>query len=170
MNQIFTEIIAKIKDIPLYEAILFLLYFSFSLQFNLFGIKYIITIIFLEFICCVCKNLFGNDLSHESSKEFYCLMLIIFLFGIIMNNIQFHSFKWLRIALNKLFSIKIEKVRVLTKYLDTIFKTIIGYQSTSIIVYEAFHSEQLNETLTTLVEKLFTIFFLYIALVFFSWQ
>lgn len=45
MNQIFTEIIAKIKDIPLYEAILFLLYFSFSLQFNLFGIKYIITII-----------------------------------------------------------------------------------------------------------------------------
>ena len=41
MNQIFTEIIAKIKDIPLYEAILFLLYFSFSLQFNLFGIKYI---------------------------------------------------------------------------------------------------------------------------------
>ena len=26
MNQIFTEIIAKIKDIPLYEAILFLLY------------------------------------------------------------------------------------------------------------------------------------------------
>lgn len=29
MNQIFTEIIAKIKDIPLYEAILFLLYFSF---------------------------------------------------------------------------------------------------------------------------------------------
>lgn len=68
MNQIFTEIIAKIKDIPLYEAILFLLYFSFSLQFNLFGIKYIITIIFLEFICCVCKNLFGNDLSHESSK------------------------------------------------------------------------------------------------------
>ena len=94
MNQIFTEIIAKIKDIPLYEAILFLLYFSFSLQFNLFGIKYIIIIIFLEFICCVCKNLFGNDLSHESSKEFYCLMLIIFLFGIIMNNIQFHSFKW----------------------------------------------------------------------------
>lgn len=69
MNQIFTEIIAKIKDIPLYEAILFLLYFSFSLQFNLFGIKYIITIIFLEFICCVCKNLFGNDLSHESSEE-----------------------------------------------------------------------------------------------------
>lgn len=89
---------------------------------------------------------------------------------IIMNNIQFHSFKWLRIALNKLFSIKIEKVRVLTKYLDTIFKTIIGYQSTSIIVYEAFHSEQLNATLTTLVEKLFTTFFLYIALVFFSWQ
>ena len=39
MNQIFTEIIAKIKDIPLYEAILFLLYFSFSLQFNLFGIN-----------------------------------------------------------------------------------------------------------------------------------
>lgn len=115
MNQIFTEIIAKIKDIPLYEAILFLLYFSFSLQFNLFGIKYIITIIFLEFICCVCKNLFGNDLSHESSKEF-------------------------------------------------------GYQSTSVIVYEAFHSEQLNATLTTLVEKLFTTFFLYIALVFFSWQ
>ena len=33
MNQIFTEIIAKIKDIPLYEAILFLLYFCFSLQF-----------------------------------------------------------------------------------------------------------------------------------------
>lgn len=83
-----------------------------------------------------------------------------------MNNIQFHSFKWLRIALNKLFSIKIEKVRVLTKYLDTIFKTIIGYQSTSVIVYEAFHSEQLNATLTTLVEKLFTTFFLYIALVF----
>ena len=82
-----------------------------------------------------------------------------------MNNIQFHSFKWLRIALNKLFSIKIEKVRVLTKYLDTIFKTIIGYQSTSVIVYEAFHSEQLNATLTTLVEKLFTTFFLYIALV-----
>lgn len=132
--------------------------------------KYIITIIFLEFICCVCKNLFGNDLSHESSEEFYCLMLIIFLFGIIMNNIQFHSFKWLRIALNKLFSIKIEKVRVLAKYLDTIFKTIIGYQSTSVIVYEAFHSEQLNATLTTLVEKLFTTFFLYIALVFFSWQ
>lgn len=79
---------------------------------------------------------------------------------------QFHSFKWLRIALNKLFSIKIEKVRVLTKYLDTIFKTIIGYQSTSIIIYEAFHSEQLNATLTTLVEKLFTTFFLYIALVF----
>ena len=71
---------------------------------------------------------------------------------------------------NKLFSIKIEKVRVLTKYLDTIFKTIIGYQSTSVIVYEAFHSEQLNATLTTLVEKLFTTFFLYIALVFFSWQ
>lgn len=125
MNQIFAEIIAKIKDIPLYEAILFLLYFSFSLQFNLFGIKYIITIIFLEFICCVCKNLFRNDLSHESSKEFYCLMLIIFLFGIIMNNIQFHSFKWLRIALNKLFSIKIEKVRVLTKYLDTILKQLL---------------------------------------------
>lgn len=83
-----------------------------------------------------------------------------------MNNIQFHSFKWLRIALNKLFSIKIEKVRVLTKYLDTIFKTIIGYQSTSIIVYEAFHSEQLNATLTTLVEKLLTTFFLYIVLVF----
>lgn len=61
-------------------------------------------------------------------------------------------------------------VRVLTKYLDTIFKTIIGYQSTSVIVYEAFHSEQLNATLTTLVEKLFTTFFLYIALVFFSWQ
>lgn len=55
---------------------------------------------------------------------------------------------------NKLFSIKIEKVRVLTKYLDTIFKTIIGYQSTSIIVYEAFHSEQLNATLTTLAEKI----------------
>lgn len=129
MNQIFTEIIAKIKDIPLYEAILFLLYFSFSLQFNLFGIKYIITIIFLEFICCVCKNLFGNDLSHESSKEFYCLMLIIFLFGIIMNNIQFHSFKWLRIALNKLFSIKIEKVRVLTKYLNTLFLSHLINQS-----------------------------------------
>lgn len=42
--------------------------------------------------------------------------------------------------------------------------------STSVIIYEAFHSEQLNATLTTLVEKLFTTFFLYIALVFFSWQ
>lgn len=70
MNQIFTEIIAKIEDIPLYEAILFLLYFSFSLQFNLFGIKYIITIVFLEFICCVCKNLFGNDLSMNLVRNF----------------------------------------------------------------------------------------------------
>ena len=154
----------------MYKIILFIFYFSFSLQFNLFGIKYIITIIFLEFICCVCKNLFGNDLSHESSNEYYYLLLIIAFVGIIMSNIQFHSFKWFRISLNKLFSIKIQKVRVLTKYLDTIFKTIIGYQSTSIIVYEMFHSEQSNAALTTLVEKLFATFFLYIALVFFSWQ
>ena len=77
MNQIFTEIVNEIKKSSLNELAGFIFYFSYSISLNIFGIKYLLTLISLLIFTLFCKKLCGKILDIMKTKIYilclYCL-------------------------------------------------------------------------------------------------
>lgn len=168
MNQIFTEIINKIKSSSLIELAAFLLYFSFSISLNIFGNKYLLTLITLLIFTLFCKKLCGTNISYKENKNLYFLFILFLVIGIILCTFNLHSFKWLTTMLHKLFFIRITNIKSIVYYTNMLLKVLISYKSVCIILYVAFYSNENSQLPHVLIEQYLNFFIFFIALYYFS--
>lgn len=168
MNQIFTEIVNEIKKSSLNELAGFIFYFSYSISLNIFGIKYLLTLISLLIFTLFCKKLCGKNIRYNENKNLYSLFILFILIGLVLCIFNLHSFKWLTTMLYKLFYIRITNIKSIVYYSNILFKVLISYKSVCIILYDAFNSNEDNYLTHALTEQYFSFSVLFIALYFFS--
>ena len=163
MNELYTKILDYIFSKSIFKLSFFLIYFSFTVYFNMFNLRYTILI-----FCFVVIYLFQKFISCESLsyEEIYQILIILMLISIELMTLNFNQFKWLRNFLSVMFDIKISSnIFVKIRYVEIILKTLIEYKSISIICSEIMNK---NEYRHQLFEEYLSLVLLHISLTFFS--
>lgn len=166
MNELYTKILDYIFSKSIFKLSFFLIYFSFTVYFNMFNLRYTILIFCFVVIYLFQKFISCESLSYKENEEIYQILIILMLISIELMTLNFNQFKWLRNFLSVMFDIKISSnVFVKIRYVEIILKTLIEYKSISIICSEIMNK---NEYRHQLFEEYLSLVLLHISLTFFS--
>lgn len=166
MNELYTKILDYIFSKSIFKLSFFLIYFSFTVYFNMFNLRYTILIFCFVVIYLFQKFISCESLSYKENEEIYQILIILMLISIELMTLNFNQFKWLRNFLSVMFDIKISSnIFVKTRYVEIILKTLIEYKSISIICSEIMNK---NEYRHQLFEEYLSLVLLHISLTFFS--
>lgn len=166
MNELYTKISDYIFSKSIFKLSFFLIYFSFTVYFNMFNLRYTILIFCFVVIYLFQKFISCESLSYKENEEIYQILIILMLISIELMTLNFNQFKWLRNFLSVMFDIKISSnIFVKIRYVEIILKTLIEYKSISIICSEIMNK---NEYRHQLFEEYLSLVLLHISLTFFS--
>ena len=166
MNELYTKILDYIFSKSIFKLSFFLIYFSFTVYFNMFNLRYTILIFCFVVIYLFQKFISCESLSYKENEEIYQILIILMLISIELMILNFNQFKWLRNFLSVMFDIKISSnIFVKIRYVEIILKTLIEYKSISIICSEIMNK---NEYRHQLFEEYLSLVLLHISLTFFS--
>lgn len=166
MNELYTKILDYIFSKSIFKLSFFLIYFSFTVYFNMFNLRYTILIFCFVVIYLFQKFISCESLSYKENEEIYQILIILMLISIELMTLNFNQFKWLRNFLSVMFDIKISSnIFVKIRYVEIILKTLIEYKSISIICSEIMNK---NEYRYQLFEEYLSLVLLHISLTFFS--
>lgn len=166
MNELYTKILDYIFSKSIFKLSFFLIYFSFTVYFNMFNLRYTILIFCFVVIYLFQKFISCESLSYKENEEIYQILIILMLLSIELMTLNFNQFKWLRNFLSVMFDIKISSnIFVKIRYVEIILKTLIEYKSISIIYSEIMNK---NEYRHQLFEEYLSLVLLHISLTFFS--
>lgn len=166
MNELCTKILDYLFSKSIFKLSFFLIYFSFTVYFNMFNLKYTILIVCFVSVCLFQKHISCESLSYKDNEEFYQILIFLMLVSIELMTLNFNQFKWLRKFLSVMFDIKISSnFFVKIRYVEIILKTFIEYKSISIIGSEIMNK---NEYRHQLFEEYISLVLLHISLTFFS--
>ena len=166
MNELYTKILDYIFSKSIFKLSFFLIYFSFTVYFNMFNLRYTILIFCFVVIYLFQKLISCESLLYKENEEIYQILIILMLISIELMTLNFNQFKWLRNFLSVMFDIKISSnIFVKIRYVEIILKTLIEYKSISIICSEIMNK---NEYRHQLFEEYLSLVFLHISLTFFS--
>lgn len=166
MNELYTKILDYIFTKSIFKLSFFLIYFSFTVYFNMFNLRYTILIFCFVVIYLFQKFISCESLSYKENEEIYQILIILMLISIELMTLNFNQFKWLRNFLSVMFDIKISSnIFVKIRYVEIILKTLIEYKSISIICSEIMNK---NEYRHQLFEEYLSLVLLHISLTFFS--
>lgn len=166
MNELYTKILDYIFSKSIFKLSFFLIYFSFTVYFNMFNLRYTILIFCFVVIYLFKKFISCESLSYKENEEIYQILIILMLISIELMTLNFNQFKWLRNFLSVMFDIKISSnIFVKIRYVEIILKTLIEYKSISIICSEIMNK---NEYRHQLFEEYLSLVLLHISLTFFS--
>lgn len=166
MNELYTKILDYIFSKSIFKLSFFLIYFSFTIYFNMFNLRYTILIFCFVVIYLFQKFISCESLSYKENEEIYQILIILMLISIELMTLNFNQFKWLRNFLSVMFDIKISSnIFVKIRYVEIILKTLIEYKSISIICSEIMNK---NEYRHQLFEEYLSLVLLHISLTFFS--
>lgn len=166
MNELYTKILDYIFSKSIFKLSFFLIYFSFTVYFNMFNLRYTILIFCFVVIYLFQKFISCESLSYKENEEIYQILIILMLISIELMTLNFNQFKWLRNFLSVMFDIKISSnIFVKIRYVEIILKTLIEYKSISIICSENMNK---NEYRHQLFEEYLSLVLLHISLTFFS--
>lgn len=166
MNELYTKILDYIFSKSIFKLSFFLIYFSFTVYFNMFNLRYTILIFCFVVIYLFQKLISCESLSYKENEEIYQILIILMLISIELMTLNFNQFKWLRNFLSVMFDIKISSnIFAKIRYVEIILKTLIEYKSISIICSEIMNK---NEYRHQLFEKYLSLVLLHISLTFFS--
>lgn len=166
MNELYTKIFDYIFSKSIFKLSFFLIYFSFTVYFNMFNLRYTILIFCFVVIYLFQKFISCESLSYKENEEIYQILIILMLISIELMTLNFNQFKWLRNFLSVMFDIKISSnIFVKIRYVEIILKTLIEYKSISIICSEIMNK---NEYRHQLFEEYLSLVLLHISLTFFS--
>jgi len=166
MNELYTKILDYIFSKSIFKLSFFLIYFSFTVYFNMFNLRYTILIFCFVVIYLFQKFISCESLSYKENEEIYQILIILMLISIELMTLNFNQFKWLRNFLSVMFDIKISSnIFVKIRYVEIILKTLIEYKSISIICSEIMNK---NEYRHQLFEEYLSLVLLHISLTFFS--
>lgn len=166
MNELYTKILDCIFSKSIFKLSFFLIYFSFTIYFNMFNLRYTILIFCFVVIYLFQKFISCESLSYKENEEIYQILIILMLISIELMTLNFNQFKWLRNFLSVMFDIKISSnIFVKIRYVEIILKTLIEYKSISIICSEIMNK---NEYRHQLFEEYLSLVLLHISLTFFS--
>lgn len=166
MNELYTKILDYIFSNSIFKLSFFLIYFSFTVYFNMFNLRYTILIFCFVVIYLFQKFISCESLSYKENEEIYQILIILMLISIESMTLNFNQFKWLRNFLSVMFDIKISSnIFVKIRYIEIILKTLIEYKSISIICSEIMNK---NEYRHQLFEEYLSLVLLHISLTFFS--
>lgn len=166
MNELYTKILDYIFSKSIFKLSFFLIYFSFTVYFNMFNLRYTILIFCFVVIYLFQKFISCESLLYKENEEIYQILIILMLISIELMTLNFNQFKWLRNFLSVMFDIKISSnIFVKIRYVEIILKTLIEYKSISIICSEIMNK---NEYRHQLFEEYLSLVLLHISLTFFS--
>mgnify|MGYP000502044230 CR=1 FL=1 len=166
MNELYTKILDYVFSKSIFKLSFFLIYFSFTVYFNMFNLRYTILIFCFVVIYLFQKFISCESLSYKENEEIYQILIILMLISIELMTLNFNQFKWLRNFLSVMFDIKISSnIFVKIRYVEIILKTLIEYKSISIICSEIMNK---NEYRHQLFEEYLSLVLLHISLTFFS--
>lgn len=166
MNELYTKILDYIFSKSIFKLSFFLIYFSFTVYFNMFNLRYTILIFCFVVIYLFQKFISCESLSYKENEEIYQILIILMLISIELMTLNFNQFKWLRNFLSVMFDIKISSnIFVKIRYVEIVLKTLIEYKSISIICSEIMNK---NEYRHQLFEEYLSLVLLHISLTFFS--
>lgn len=166
MDELYTKILDYIFSKSIFKLSFFLIYFSFTVYFNMFNLRYTILIFCFVVIYLFQKFISCESLSYKENEEIYQILIILMLISIELMTLNFNQFKWLRNFLSVMFDIKISSnIFVKIRYVEIILKTLIEYKSISIICSEIMNK---NEYRHQLFEEYLSLVLLHISLTFFS--
>lgn len=107
MNELYTKILDYIFSKSIFKLSFFLIYFSFTVYFNMFNLRYTILIFCFVVIYLFQKFISCESLSYKENEEIYQILIILMLISIELMTLNFNQFKWLRNFLSVMFDIKI---------------------------------------------------------------
>lgn len=166
MIELCTKILDYLFSKSIFKLSFFLIYFSFTVYFNMFNLRYTILIVCFVSLCLFQKHISNESLSYKDNEEFYQILIFLMLGSIELLTLNFNQFKWLRKFLLVMFDIKISSnFFVKIRYVEIILKTLIEYKSISIIGSEIMNK---NEYRHQLFEEYISLVLLHISLTFFS--
>lgn len=166
MNELCNKIFDYLFSKSIFKLSYFLIYFSFTVYFNMFNLRYTILIFCFVVIYLFQKLISCESLSYKENEEIYQILIILMLGSIELMTLNFNQFKWLRNFLSVMFDIKISSdFFVKIRYVEIILKTFIEYKSISIIGSEILNK---NEYRHQLFEEYLSLVLLHISLTFFS--
>lgn len=148
MNELYTKILDYIFSKSIFKLSFFLIYFSFTVYFNMFNLRYTILIFCFVVIYLFQKFISCESLSYKENEEIYQILIILMLISIELMTLNFNQFKWLRNFLSVMFDIKISSnIFVKIRYVEIILKTLIEYKSISIICSEIMNKNEYRHQL-----------------------
>lgn len=166
MNELYTKILDYIFSKSIFKLSFFLIYFSLTVYFNMFNLRYTILIFCFVVIYLFQKFISCESISYKENEKIYQILIILMLISIELMTLNFNQFKWLRNFLSVMFDIKISSnIFVKIRYVEIILKTLIEYKSISIICSEIMNK---NEYRHQLFEEYLSLVLLHISLTFFS--